>query len=45
MAWGKWDSRFAAFSMYVGQRFFRIVRRQIKNRPANDCRTVFVLIL
>ena len=44
-AWGKGDSRFAAFSMYVGQRFFRIVRRQIKNRPANDCRTVFALIL
>lgn len=43
-AWGKGDSRFAAFYMYVGQRFFRIVRRQIKNRPANDCRTVFMML-
>lgn len=43
-AWGKGDSRFVAFSMYVEQHFFRIVRRQIKNRPANDCRTVFVML-
>lgn len=35
MAWGKWDSRFAAFSMYVGTALFPYHQKANKKPSCN----------